>query len=89
MITVFEYNDLSNMISRRRHDCANYLMISTAHLIKASLNILKEDDDLKEKELRSYMSIRSIHIMKITLCKRKVVTIIHREHKGSYIIRNL
>ena len=87
IITVSEYDDLSNMIFRRKRNRANYLMILTAHMIKSSLNILKEDDDLKEKKLRSYINIRSTYIMKIILCKRKVITIIHREHKGSYIIR--
>ena len=37
------------MIFRRKRDSANYLMISTAHSIKSSLNILKKDDDLKKK----------------------------------------
>ena len=67
----------------------NYLMISATHSIKSSLNILREDDDLKEKKLRSYISIKSIHIMKIILCKRKVITIIHKEYKKSYIIKIL
>ena len=89
MITIFRCDDLSNMIFRKKRDSANYLMISTAHSIKSSLNALKENDDLKEKELRSYTSIRSIHIMEITLRDKKVVTIIHREHKGSYITRTL
>ena len=89
MITVSECDDLSNMIFRRKRDSANYLMILTTHLIESNLNILKENDDLKKKELRSYTSIRSIHIMKITLCKRKMITIIHREHKENYIIKSL
>ena len=85
MITVFECDNLLIMIFRRKRDSANYLMISTAHLIRSNLNILKKDDDLKEKELRSYISIRSTHIIKIILIKRKVITIIHREHKRNYI----
>ena len=89
IIIILECDDLSNMIFRRKRDSANYLMISTAHSIKLSLNILKKDDDLKEKELRSYTSIRSIHIIKIILCNRRVVTIIHKEHKRSYITKNL
>ena len=48
IITVLECDDLSNMIFRRKRDSANYLMISVAHSIKSSLNILKKDDDLKE-----------------------------------------
>ena len=88
-ITVSEYDDLSNMIFRRKRDSANYLMISIAHLIKSNLNILKEDNNLKEKKLKSYTSIRSVHIIKIILCKRKVITITHKEHKENYIIRNL
>ena len=89
ILTIPECNNLSNMIFRRKRDSANYLVISTAYLIKSSLNILKEDNDLKEKELRLYTSIRSTHIMKIILCKRKMVTIIHREYKENYIIRDL
>ena len=89
IITVFECNDLSNIIFRRKRNSANYLVISTAHLIKSSLNILKKDDDLKEKELRSYTSIRSTHIIKIILCNRRVVTIIHKEYKRSYITKCL
>ena len=89
MITVFECNNLSNIIFRRKRDSADYLMISTAHLIESSLDILKKDDNLKKKKLRSYTSIRSTHIMEINLCEKKVVTVIHREHKESYIIRNL
>ena len=77
------------MIFRRKRDSANYLMISAAHSINLSLNFLKKDDDLKEKELKSYTSIKSTHIMKIILCNRRVVTVIHKEHKRSYIIRNL
>ena len=49
MITVLEYDDLSDMIFQRKYDSANYLMISTVYLITSSLNILKEDDDLKKK----------------------------------------
>ena len=49
MITVLGCNDLWNMIFRKKRDSANYSMISAAHSIKSSLNILKEDDDLKEK----------------------------------------
>ena len=64
-------------------------MISTAHSIKLNLNILKKDDNLKEKELKSYTSIKSSHIMKIILFNRRVRTIIHKEHKESYITRNL
>ena len=89
MITVSEYNDLLNIIFWKKRDSAEYLMISTVHSIKLNLNILKEDDDLKEKKLRSYTSIKSTHIMKIILCDRKVITIIHREYKGSYITRTL
>ena len=89
IITVLEYDDLSNMIFWRKRDSANYLIISAAHSIKSSLNILKEDDDLKEKKLESYTSIRSTHIIKIILCNRKVITVIHRRHKESYIIRTL
>ena len=89
IITVLECNDLSDMIFRRKRNNANYLVISAAHSIKSSLDILKEDDDLKKKELRSYTSIRSTHIMKIILCNRRVVTAIHREHKRSYITRSL
>ena len=50
IITVSEYDNLSDMIFRRRRDSANYLMISTVHLMKSSLNILKEDNDLKKKK---------------------------------------
>ena len=89
MITIPGCDDLSNMIFRRKRDSADYLMISAEHLIKSSLDVLEEDDDLKEKELGSYTSIRSTHIMKITLCDKKVVTVIHREHKESYITRTL
>ena len=89
MITVSECDDLSNMIFRRKRDSANYLMISAAHSIKSSLNILKKDDDLKEKKLKSYTSIKSTHIMKTILCNRRVVTVIHRKHKKSYITKNL
>ena len=89
MITVLECNDLSNMIFRRKCDSANYLVISATHSIKLSLNILKKDDDLKEKKLRSYISIRSIHIIKIILCNRRVITVIYKRHKKSYITRNL
>ena len=89
MITIFGCDDLLNMIFRRKRDSANYLMISAAHLIKLNLKILKKDNDLKEKELRPYTSIRSTHIMKIILCNRRVVTVIHREHKRSYITRSL
>ena len=89
IITVSECNDLSNMIFRRKRDSANYLMISATHSIKLSLNILKKDDDLKEKELRSYISIRPTYIIKTILCNRRVVTIIHKEHKRNYIIRSL
>ena len=89
IITVLECDDLSNMIFRRKRDSANYLMISAAHSNKSSLNILKKDDDLKEKKLRSYTSIKSIHIIKIILCNRRVITIIHKEHKRSYIIKSL
>ena len=89
MITILEYNNLLSMIFRRKRDSANYLMISVTYSIKSSLDILKEDDDLEKKELGSYISIKSTHIMKITLCNRKVVTVIYREHKRSYIIRIL
>ena len=89
IITVFECDDLSNMIFRRKRDSANYLMIATTHSIKSNLNILKENNDLKEKELKSYTSIRLTHIMKIILCNRRVVTIIHKKHKKSYIIKSL
>ena len=89
MITVPECDDLSNMIFRRKRDSANYLMISTTHSIKSSLNALKENDDLKEEELGSYISIRSIYIMKITLRDKKVITIIHKERKENYITRTL
>ena len=89
IIIVFECDDLSNMIFRKKRDSANYLMISAAHSIKLNLNILKKDDDLKEKELKSYTSIKSIHIIKTILCNRRVITVIHKEHKRSYIIRNL
>ena len=89
IITVLGCDNLSNMIFRRKRDSANYLMISATHSIKSSLNILKKNDDLKEKELRSYTSIKSIHIMKIILCNRRVVTIIHREQKGNYITKDL
>ena len=51
MITILEYHNLLNIIFRKRRDSANYLMISIAYLMKSSLNILKEDDDLKEEEL--------------------------------------
>ena len=88
MITVLEYDNLSNMIFRRKRDSANYLVISAAHSIKSSLNILKEDDYLKEKKLRSFTSIRSTHIIKTTLCDRKVIMIIHRGHKGSKYSEN-
>ena len=77
------------MIFRRRRDSANYLIISRAHLMKLSLNILKKDDDLKEEKLRSYTNIKSIHIIKITLCNKKVVTVIYRRYKRSYITRIL
>ena len=90
IITIFECDNLSNMIFRKKkRDSANYLMISAAHSIKSSLNILKEDDDLKEKELKSYTNIKSTHIMKTILCNRRVITIIYKEHKRNYIIRNL
>ena len=89
MITISECDNLSNMIFRRKRDSANYLMISATHSIKLNLNVLKEDDDLKEEELESYTSIRSTHIMKITLRDKKVITIIHRERKESYITRTL
>ena len=89
MITVFRCDDLSNMIFWRKRDSANYLMISATHSIKSSLNVLKEDDDLKEKELESYTNIRSTHIMKTTLRDKKMITIIHRERKESYITRTL
>ena len=89
MITVLEYDNLLSMIFRRKRDSANYLMISAAYSIKSNLNTLKEDDNLKKKKLRSYTSIRSTHIMKIILCDRKVITIIHKEHKESYITRAL
>ena len=89
MITLLECNDLSDMIFRKKHDSADYLMISAAHSIKSSLNTLKKDDDLKEKELGPYTSIRPTHIMKTILCNRRVVTIIHKEHKESYIIKSL
>ena len=88
IIIIFECNR-PDMIFRRKRDSADYLMILTTYLIKSSLKILKEDNNLKDKELGSYISIRSTHIIKITLCKRKVITIIHRKHKGNYIIRNL
>ena len=89
IITVFECDNLSNMIFRKKRDSANYLMISVTHSIKSNLNILKEDDNLKEKELRLYTNIKSTHIIKIILCNRRVVTIIHRRHKKSYIIKSL
>ena len=89
IITVFKYDDLSSMIFWRKRNSANYLIISTTHSIKLNLNILKEDDDLKEKKLRSYISIRSIHIMKIILYDRKVITVIYKRHKESYITRIL
>ena len=89
IITVLECDDLSNMIFRRKRDSANYLVISATHSNKSNLNILKKDDDLKKKELKSYTSIKSIHIIKIILCNRKVVTIIYRKHKKNYITRNL
>ena len=89
MITVSEYDNLSSMIFRRKRDNTNYLIILTAHSIKLNLNILKEDNDLKEKKLKSYTSIRSIYIIKIILYDRKVITIIHREHKESYITKIL
>ena len=88
MIKIFEYDDFSDMIFRRKRDSANYLMISTAHL-KSYLNVLKKDDDLKEKKLRSYTSIKSIHIIKIILCERKVTTVIHQRNKGNYMTRSL
>ena len=89
IITIFGCNNLSNMIFLKKRDSAKYLMISAAHSIKLSLNILKKDDDLKEKELRSYTSIKSTHFIKIILCNRRVVTIIYKEHKESYIIKSL
>ena len=89
MITIFGCDDLSNMIFRRKRDSANYLMISATHSIKLSLNVLEEDDDLKEEELRSYTSIKLIHIMKIILRDKKVITIIHKKCKESYITRTL
>ena len=89
IITVLECDDLSNIIFRRKRNSANYLMISAAHSIKSSLNILEENDDLKEKKLRSYTNIKSIHIMKVTLCNRKVITVIHRKKKRSYITKSL
>ena len=89
IITVSEYDDLSNMIFRRKRDSANYLTISAIHSIKSSLDNLKEDNNLKEKELRSYTSIRSTHIMRITLCDRKMITIIHKKRKKGYITRIL
>ena len=49
MITVLECNNLLNMIFRKRRDSTNYLIILTAYLIKSSLNILKENDNLKKK----------------------------------------
>ena len=39
--------------------------------------------------MKSYTSIRSIHIIKIILCNKRVVTVIHREHKRNYITRSL
>ena len=89
MIKNFKYDDFSETIFRKRRDNANYLMILTLYLTKSELNTLKENDDLKEKELRSYTSIKSIYIIKIILCKRKVTTIIYREYKESYITRRL
>ena len=89
IITILECDDLLNMIFRRKRNSTNYLVISAAHSIKSSLNTLKEDDDLKEKELGSYTSIRPTHIMRVILCNRRVVTVIHRGHKGSYITRSL
>ena len=83
IITVFECDNLSDMIFRKKRDSANYLMISTAHLIKSRLNILKGNDNFKEKKSRSYTNIRSIHNMKIVLCKRKMIMIIYRKHKES------
>ena len=89
MITVFECDNLIDIIFRKRRNSANYLIILAIHLIKLSLNILKEDDNLKEKELKSYTSIKSTYIMKIILCKRKVITIIYRRYKRSCITRIL
>ena len=89
IITIFECDDLSNMIFQRKRDSANYLMISAAHSIKLNLNILKKDDDLKEKELRSYTSIKSIYIIKTILCNRRIVMIIYKKHKRSYITKKL
>ena len=89
MITVLECDDLLNMIFRRKRDSVNYLMISATHSIKSSLNTLKEDNDLKEKELKSYTNIKSIHIIKIILCNRRVVTVIHKRHKENYITKSL
>ena len=42
IIIIFEYDNLSNMIFRRKRNSANYLMISATHSIKSSLNILKK-----------------------------------------------
>ena len=89
IITIFEYDNLLNIIFRRKRDSTNYLMISTTHLMKSNLNILKKDDDLKKRKLRSYTSIKLTHIIKITLCNKKIITIIHRKYKESYITRIL
>ena len=89
IITIFECDNLLSMIFRKKRDSANYLVISATHSIKSSLNVLKENDDLKEEELRSYTSIRSTHIMKIILRDKKVITIIHKKCKESYITRTL
>ena len=42
MIMVPERDNLSNRIFRRKRDSPNYLMISTAHLIRSNLNTLKK-----------------------------------------------
>ena len=63
MIKILKYNDFPETIFRRKCNSTNYLMISTAYLTKSQLNVLKENDDLKKKELRSYTSIKLIHIM--------------------------
>ena len=49
MITVFECDNLSNMIFRKKRDSANYLMISTTHSIKSSLKFWKKTTIWKKK----------------------------------------
>ena len=50
MITILEYNNLSNITFRKRRNSANCLIISTVHLIKSSLDILKEDNENWKKK---------------------------------------